>query len=56
MLLSVSEILSTIPVARSTLYRLMKEPDFPKPVRVGSRVFWKDKEIRSYIDSKQERA
>lgn len=56
MLIAVNDILSLIPVARSTLYLMMQEPDFPKPVRIGSRVFWKAEEIHAYIDSKQVRA
>lgn len=56
MLLPVSDVLALIPVARSTLYLMMQKPDFPKPVRIGARVFWKSEEIQAYIDSKQEKA
>lgn len=56
MLLPVSDVLALIPVARSTLYLMMQQPDFPKPVRIGARVFWKSEEIQAYIDSKQEKA
>lgn len=53
MLIPISDVLSLIPVARSTLYLLMQKSDFPKAVRIGGRVFWKDEEILAYIDSKQ---
>ena len=53
MLIPISDVLSLIPVARSTLYLLMQDADFPKAVRIGGRVFWKDEEILAYIDSKQ---
>jgi predicted DNA-binding transcriptional regulator AlpA len=56
MLIPVADVLALIPVARSTLYLMMQEPDFPKPIRIGSRVFWKHAEILAYIDSKQEKA
>lgn len=56
MLLPVQDVLALIPVARSTLYLMMQQPDFPKPVRIGARVFWKSEEIQAYIDSKQEKA
>jgi predicted DNA-binding transcriptional regulator AlpA len=56
MLLPVADVLALIPVARSTLYLMMQQPDFPKPVRIGSRVFWKADEIQAYIDSKQVKA
>jgi predicted DNA-binding transcriptional regulator AlpA len=55
MLLPIADVLSLIPVARSTLYLMMQEPDFPKPVRIGSRVFWKEEDIHAYIDSKKEK-
>jgi prophage regulatory protein len=55
MLIPIGDVLSLIPVSRSKLYLLMEEPDFPKPVRIGARVFWKDNEIHAYIDSKQEK-
>jgi predicted DNA-binding transcriptional regulator AlpA len=34
----------------------MQEPDFPKPVKIGGRIFWKSEEIQAYIDSKQVKA
>lgn len=52
-LIPITDVLSLIPVARSTLYLLMQEPDFPKAVRIGGRVFWKEHEILAYIDNKQ---
>lgn len=55
MLIGVTDVLSLIPVARSTLYLRMQEPDFPKPVRIGGRVMWKSEEVHAYIDSKQEK-
>jgi predicted DNA-binding transcriptional regulator AlpA len=56
MLIPIADVLALIPVARSTLYLMTQEPDFPKPVRIGNRVFWKHAEILAYIDSKQEKA
>lgn len=55
MLIPIADVLALIPVARSTLYLMMQESDFPKPVRIGARVFWKQAEIHAYIDSKQEK-
>lgn len=56
MLIPIADVLALIPVARSTLYLLMQESDFPKAVRIGGRVFWKADEIQAYIDSKQVKA
>lgn len=55
MLIPIADVLALIPVARSTLYLMMQESDFPRPVRIGTRVFWKQAEIFAYIDSKQEK-
>lgn len=56
MLLPIADVLALIPVSRATLYLRMQEPDFPKAVKIGGRVFWKQAEILAYIDSKQEKA
>ena len=53
MLIPIADVLALIPVARSTLYLLMQEPDFPRAVKIGGRVFWKSEEVHAYIDSKQ---
>lgn len=53
MLIPIADVLALIPVARSTLYLMMQEEDFPKAVRIRGRVFWKDEEIHAYIDLKQ---
>lgn len=54
MLIPIADVLALIPIARSTLYLRMAEPDFPKPVRIGGRVFWKQEEILAYIDLKKD--
>ena len=56
MLIPIADVLALIPVARSTLYLRMAEPDFPKPVRIGGRVFWEQADILAYIDFKKDSA
>lgn len=55
MLIPIADVLALIPVSRVTLYKRMREPDFPKAVKIGGRVFWKDNEIHAYIEAKQEK-
>lgn len=55
MLIPIADVLALIPVSRSTLYLWMEKEDFPKPVRIGGRVFWKSDDIYAYIDSKKEK-
>lgn len=52
MLVSIADVLALIPVSRATLYNRMQEPDFPRPIKIGGRVFWKSEELQAYIDSK----
>lgn len=41
-------------LARSTLYKLIKEGLFPVPVRLGSRaVGWRYKEIEAWIETRE---
>jgi predicted DNA-binding transcriptional regulator AlpA len=54
MLISIADVLALIPISRGTLYNRMAEPDFPRPVKIGGRVFWKAEEIQAYIDSKKD--
>ena len=40
-------------VSRSSIYRLMQESDFPRPVRIGpGAVRWKASEINAWIESR----
>jgi predicted DNA-binding transcriptional regulator AlpA len=55
-LIPVVDVLALIPVARSTLYLRMAEPDFPKPIKIGGKVFWEQAEILAYIESKKAEA
>lgn len=52
MLISIADVLALIPVSRATLYNRMQEPDFPRPVKIGARVFWRSEDIEAYIASK----
>ncbi len=49
---TVKEMVGNMP--DSTLYYLMKEGDFPKPLKLGKRtVAWKRSEIESWIQSRE---
>lgn len=40
-------------LSRSTLYAMMAEGDFPKPVRLGKRaVGWREADIASWLESR----
>lgn len=54
MLIPLDDVLSLVPVSRPTLYRLMQGKDFPKPIKVGTRVFWEDKEVHAWVDAQKD--
>jgi predicted DNA-binding transcriptional regulator AlpA len=54
MLIPLIDVLSLVPVSRATLYRVMERGDFPKPVRVGTRVFWDDEEINAWVQAQKD--
>jgi len=39
--------------AKSTLYRDMKSPDWPKPYRIGGSVYWLECEIDAMLQKKR---
>lgn len=53
MLIPLDDVLSLVPVPRSTLYLLMSRNDFPKPIKLGKRVMWDIKEIESWVEKRK---
>ena len=52
-LLRIEEVEVMTGLAKSTIYRLVKEGSFPRPVRVGKRaVRWREWEVREWIRSR----
>ena len=38
---------------RSTIYRLMQEGDFPRPVKIGpAAVRWRESEVNAWVESR----
>jgi prophage regulatory protein len=53
LLIPLDDVLSLVPVPRSTLYLLMSRDDFPKPIKAGRRVLWDIKEIESWVEKRK---
>ncbi len=52
-LLTLRDVMSITALSRSSVYALMAESRFPKPLRVGSRaVRWVESEILDFIASR----
>ena len=53
MMLTRQEVEARTGLSRSTIYRLMREAQFPLPVRIGPRaVRWPEAEITEYLSSR----
>lgn len=53
-LLRLPAVVSLIGYQRSTIYQLIKNGTFPRPVKLGARASaWKSQEIQAWIDSRQ---
>ena len=51
MLIRRRDVLHLTSLSQSSLYRLMKESRFPRPVRISPRcVAWKSEEVEDWID------
>ena len=51
--LRLSDLTRYLAVGRSRIYQLRREPDFPKPIRLGQRsVGWRRSEIDRWVESR----
>ncbi len=52
--LRLSEVCHRLGMSRTTLWRLMRDGKFPKPIPVSQRVFvWMESDIAAYIESQR---
>lgn len=51
LLLSAQAVARLLDIARSTLYAWDQEGRIPRPVKIGSRVYWRTEEMRRWIDA-----
>ena len=53
LLVRLRQLTSIVGLSRSTIYRLVKAEQFPKPIRIGiSSLAWRMDEIHKWIDSR----
>ena len=50
-LITKEEVISRTSIKNTTLYKLIKQGDFPKQVKRGRRSYWWEHEVRSYMES-----
>lgn len=49
LLLSAHEMMRLLDIARSTLYLWDQEGRIPRPVKIGSRVYWRRDEMNQWV-------
>ena len=53
-LLTMAELKELIPYSSAHVYRLIKQGDFPKPIRLGpNRVAWRTTDIERWIEARE---
>ena len=53
LLVRLRQLTAMVGLSRSTIYRLVKAGNFPKPIRIGiSSLAWRMDEIHKWIDSR----
>lgn len=56
-LMRLNEVMKAVHYSRASIYRLMKENKFPKPITLGGRsVFWVRTQIQDFIREQIEKA
>lgn len=52
-ILRMREVIQRIGLSRSTIYKLMENNDFPKPMKLGSQAIgWRDTDIETWISNR----
>ncbi len=51
-LIRISDVMQRTGLARPTIYKFMKEKEFPKQVNLGRAAAWVEKEVDDWIASK----
>lgn len=49
-LIGLKDVISKIKISKSKIYSLMKNNEFPLPVKIGSRSLWSLESIQTYIN------
>lgn len=55
-MLTVSEVATKLKIGKSTVYKLVKKNDLPKPVKLGNRSLWHETSIDEWFAQKSAEA
>jgi len=51
-LLAISEVSNSLGLSQSQVYALVREQDFPAPIRLGRSSRWRTSTVNAWIDAK----
>ena len=52
MYLTISDLLALVPVSKSSIYRAMREDNFPAPLKIGGRSCWSRDLVEAWLAGK----
>lgn len=52
-LLAIAEVSKSLGLSQSQIYALVRERDFPKPIRIGRSSRWRTSVVNAWIDAKE---
>lgn len=50
-LMDLKDVIAVTKVCRSTLWKMVKDGRFPKPIKLGRDLRWKPETVQSWLDS-----
>lgn len=50
-LLRLPQVQELFPMSVTTIYKLIREGEFPRPIKIGRNSFWKQTEVEDYLSS-----
>lgn len=56
-LLKLPDVIALTTLSRSTIYQMMSDKEFPRPIKLGKRaVAWRKTDITAWLESRKNRA
>lgn len=49
--IKIREVVERVQIGKSTIYNLIKKGQFPKPIKIGGSVFWKESDINFLLQT-----
>lgn len=50
-LMDQKDVLATAKISRTTLWKMIKDGRFPKPIKIGSALRWKPETVQTWLEN-----